>query len=51
MDSVRSETATVVESDQSATSWAAIIAGGVATAALTLVLVHVRGLAREKKRA
>jgi hypothetical protein len=39
MDSVRSETATVVESDQSAASWAAIIAGGVATAALTLVLL------------
>ncbi len=39
MDSVRSETATVVESGQSATSWAAIIAGGVATAALTLVLL------------
>ena len=39
MDSVRSETATVVESGQSAASWAAIIAGGVATAALTLVLL------------
>ena len=39
MDSIRSETATVVESGQSATSWAAIIAGGVATAALTLVLL------------
>ena len=39
MDSVRSETATVVDSGQSATSWAAIIAGGVATAALTLVLL------------
>ena len=39
MDSVRSETATVVDSGQSATSWAAIIAGGVATAALTVVLL------------
>jgi hypothetical protein len=38
-DSFRSETATVVESGQSATSWGAIIAGGIATAALTLVLL------------
>jgi hypothetical protein len=39
MDTIRSDTATVVESGQSATSWAAIIAGGVAAAALTLVLL------------
>jgi hypothetical protein len=39
MDTIRSDTATVVESVQSATSWAAIIAGGVAAAALTLVLL------------
>ena len=39
MESVRSETAKVVDSGQSATSWAAIIAGGVAAAALTLVLL------------
>ena len=39
MDTLRSDTATVVESGQSATSWAAILAGGVATAALTLVLL------------
>jgi len=38
-DSVRSETTAVVQSDQSATSWTAIVAGGVATAALTLVLL------------
>jgi len=39
MDMLRSDTATVVESGQSATSWAAIVAGGVAAAALTLVLL------------
>ena len=39
MDTLRSDTATVVESGQSATSWAAIVAGGVAAAALTLVLL------------
>jgi hypothetical protein len=39
MDTPGSDTATVVESGQSATSWAAIVAGGVATAALTLVLL------------
>ena len=39
MESVRSETAKVVDSGESATSWAAIIAGGVAAAALTLVLL------------
>ena len=39
METLRSETATVAELGQSATSWAAIVAGGVATAALTLVLL------------
>jgi hypothetical protein len=41
MDTLRTDatTATVVESGQSATSWAAIIAGGIAAAALTLVLL------------
>ena len=38
-DTLRSDTATIVESGQSATSWAAIVAGGVAAAALTLVLL------------
>src|ERR1035437_6889764 len=39
METLKSDTATVVESDQSATSWAAIVAGGVAAAALTLGLL------------
>src|ERR1700674_658057 len=38
-DTLRSDTVTVVESGQSAISWAAIVAGGIAAAALTLVLL------------